>query len=315
MSTPEQRRRLRDALISAFPARESLEQMLLYQLGRNLNQITGNSNLEDIIFQLIQTAEAEGWIDHLVEGAYRSNSGNRELRILWEEWPRPVPPDRNPMPSVSPYSRELKSDHKYQGQLVRMEIHFPDSNHKGTQLVGVVLNISFGEVEEPYEPCIDENESAVVEPERYLRFGIKFGTLCFELTNGYMPLNLCRLINNQEFNGLVTSMGTRRNPTWQFKVNSQSQDGNRAVLSGSLHNQDLGSIELQSISCQVDAIFQVSINSNSLEITADSGLWNEGTSNRIRATQLAYFFRNVLKPKLEDYVSRVVVEYVPVNNS
>lgn len=66
MPTSQQRRQLRDALISAFHERSSLEQLLDFELDKKLNQITEDSNLQNAAFQLIQTAQAEGWLLDLI---------------------------------------------------------------------------------------------------------------------------------------------------------------------------------------------------------------------------------------------------------
>jgi len=85
MPTPQQYRKLRDALISAFPEKSRLEQMLYFELGRNLNEITRDSDLQDIAFKLIQTSESQGWLLDLVNAARKENSGNSELAAVAAE--------------------------------------------------------------------------------------------------------------------------------------------------------------------------------------------------------------------------------------
>jgi len=80
--TPQQYKKLRDALISAFPEKSRLEQMLYFQLGRNLNEITRDSDLQDITFKLIQVAEAEGWLLDLVSAARKENPRNSQLEVI-----------------------------------------------------------------------------------------------------------------------------------------------------------------------------------------------------------------------------------------
>ncbi|MBW4591295.1 GUN4 domain-containing protein [Aetokthonos hydrillicola Thurmond2011] len=82
MPTPQQRKKLQDALISAFPERVLLEQLLDYELDRKLNQITQDSNLQTVVYQLIQRAQAEGWLIDLVEAAHKENPGNSELTVI-----------------------------------------------------------------------------------------------------------------------------------------------------------------------------------------------------------------------------------------
>ncbi|KYC42143.1 signal transduction protein [Scytonema hofmannii PCC 7110] len=81
----QQRKRLRDALISAFPNYSSLEQLLDLDLDKKLNQITQDSNLQTVIYQLIQIAQAQGWLVDLVQAARKENSGNSELAAIAQE--------------------------------------------------------------------------------------------------------------------------------------------------------------------------------------------------------------------------------------
>lgn len=83
--TGPQYEQLQRALISAFPKRADLEQMLLFQLGESLDTIVGSGNLSDTIFGLIQWAVARGRLDELIAGAQRSNPGNIELRVFVEQ--------------------------------------------------------------------------------------------------------------------------------------------------------------------------------------------------------------------------------------
>ncbi|MFW9263432.1 effector-associated domain EAD1-containing protein, partial [Nostoc sp. CALU 546] len=81
----QQKRKLQEALINALPNTESLEQMLLFQLDKNLITIAGEGSLQDIVFELIQTANCQGWIEDLVLGAYETNSGNSQLKEIFKE--------------------------------------------------------------------------------------------------------------------------------------------------------------------------------------------------------------------------------------
>ena len=76
----QQRKQLQEALIDAFPDKASLEQMLSFELDRNLNEIASEGNLKQKVFQLIKTAQAENWVEDLIDGARRANSGNQKLK-------------------------------------------------------------------------------------------------------------------------------------------------------------------------------------------------------------------------------------------
>ncbi|MEC4819688.1 MAG: GUN4 domain-containing protein [Scytonema sp. PMC 1069.18] len=85
MPNPQQRKQVRDAFISAFTDKSSLERMLYFELDKNLNQITQDSNLEVIVFELIRTAETQGWFEKLIIAAINSNSGNPLLQAIATE--------------------------------------------------------------------------------------------------------------------------------------------------------------------------------------------------------------------------------------
>ncbi|MBO3461222.1 AAA-like domain-containing protein [Aetokthonos hydrillicola Thurmond2011] len=83
----QQRKQLQEALIDAFPTTASLEQMLAFGLDKNLRAIAGEGSLQDIVFKLIQAANAQGWVEDLVCAARESNPGNTTLQnvALWIE--------------------------------------------------------------------------------------------------------------------------------------------------------------------------------------------------------------------------------------
>ncbi|MEC4816352.1 MAG: effector-associated domain EAD1-containing protein [Scytonema sp. PMC 1069.18] len=82
----QQRQELQNALVDAFPNKSSLEQMLSFGLDKNLDAIAGDGNLQKIIFNLITTAESEGWIEDLIFAARRSNPGNTSLQAIALRW-------------------------------------------------------------------------------------------------------------------------------------------------------------------------------------------------------------------------------------
>ena len=81
----QQRKRLTDALICALPRKSSLEQMLSFELNKKLDAIAGGDDLREVIFKLIEIAEAENWIDSLIFAARKSNPGNSLLKAIAEE--------------------------------------------------------------------------------------------------------------------------------------------------------------------------------------------------------------------------------------
>jgi hypothetical protein len=82
MLTSQQRKKLRDALISAFPEKSLLEQLLDFELDKKLNQITQDSNLQTVVYQLIQRAQAEEWLIDLILAARKENPKNSQLEAI-----------------------------------------------------------------------------------------------------------------------------------------------------------------------------------------------------------------------------------------
>ncbi|OKH43172.1 hypothetical protein NIES2101_31220 [Calothrix sp. HK-06] len=81
----EQRKKLHSALLDAFCSKANLEQMLWFELDKNLDAFAGGDNLQNIVFQIIKLAESEGWVEDLVCAARHFNSGNSNLKIIAEE--------------------------------------------------------------------------------------------------------------------------------------------------------------------------------------------------------------------------------------
>ncbi|BAZ22276.1 hypothetical protein NIES4073_31580 [Kalymmatonema gypsitolerans NIES-4073] len=92
----EQRKKLQEALINAFPTKSSLEQMLSFGLDKNLDSIAGGSDLQEIVFKLIKIAESQEWVLDLVGAALKSNSENVSLQTSAQEL---LPP--SPLPNVT----------------------------------------------------------------------------------------------------------------------------------------------------------------------------------------------------------------------
>lgn len=82
----QNRKQLRDALLDAFPTKSSLEKMLSLKLEKKLDTIALGNNLADIVFNLIQTSEVEGWIENLILGACESKPKNAKLQAIAQEF-------------------------------------------------------------------------------------------------------------------------------------------------------------------------------------------------------------------------------------
>ncbi len=86
----QQRKQLQEALIDAFPDKASLERMLSFELEKNLDIIASEGNLSQKVFELIKIAQAENWVEDLIDGARRANPGSQKLKDvangLWKDY-------------------------------------------------------------------------------------------------------------------------------------------------------------------------------------------------------------------------------------
>lgn len=81
----QERKKLTDALIDAFPSQYLLEKMLSFELNEKLDAITGGNNLNEVVFYLIKKLEAENRIKDLIVAARKSNPRNSSLKEIAEE--------------------------------------------------------------------------------------------------------------------------------------------------------------------------------------------------------------------------------------
>ncbi|WP_414587596.1 effector-associated domain EAD1-containing protein [Scytonema sp. PCC 10023] len=107
-----QRKKLLEALNDAFPDKASLEQMLAFELDKNLDTIAGGNSLQDIVFNLIKIAEAQGWVEDLVYAARRFNSGNPLLIVIAEELFPMKSPESHKVPSLNIHPEQSTQQQK-----------------------------------------------------------------------------------------------------------------------------------------------------------------------------------------------------------
>lgn len=86
----DKRKQLHQAILDAFGAYESLEQMLSFQLDVSLGTITHSRNCSDAIFEVIKWAEAKGKLPELIRGAREENITNPALLNFEEKVWRPL---------------------------------------------------------------------------------------------------------------------------------------------------------------------------------------------------------------------------------
>src|SRR5436305_3394029 len=77
-------RELQDALISAFPTRADLEQMVLFGINEHLNTITVDGNLQQAVFELLRWAQSRGRLEELVRASF-DDSKNPDLHRVAQQ--------------------------------------------------------------------------------------------------------------------------------------------------------------------------------------------------------------------------------------
>jgi hypothetical protein len=83
--TVAQRERLDAALRDAYRSYAALGRMMSLGVGRNLDDYVAPAGLRNVVVQLIDSADAEGWVGELVAGAMLQNPRNPTLRSLLDE--------------------------------------------------------------------------------------------------------------------------------------------------------------------------------------------------------------------------------------
>jgi len=106
--TGKQHKELRQALLTAFPTRAELAQMVRHQLDQSLEHITGGGDLSDIVFSLIKWAEARGRTEELIVGARYENPGNPDLSTFAEQFQRATAVEPSPSVSTEASEQQLK---------------------------------------------------------------------------------------------------------------------------------------------------------------------------------------------------------------
>jgi hypothetical protein len=80
--TKQQKRSLMEAFIDAFPSRVGLRMVVDYKLALNLAEIAPGESFRDVIYQLLEWADAEGKIAQLLEAALSVNQKSAKLHAV-----------------------------------------------------------------------------------------------------------------------------------------------------------------------------------------------------------------------------------------
>lgn len=100
------KKELQKALISAFPTKADLKQLVDFKLGENLETIAGGVNLTEVVYSLIEWANAQGRLDDLVNSARSQNPGNTELKSFAEKFGSWLSQTDQKFSNFSPTSQE-----------------------------------------------------------------------------------------------------------------------------------------------------------------------------------------------------------------
>lgn len=84
--TGSQYQQLRDALVDAFPLEDRLTQVLKFRIDKDFYRFKRGSDYDAVVFNLIQDAQAQGWLDKLVASARESNPGSPKLFVFAQEF-------------------------------------------------------------------------------------------------------------------------------------------------------------------------------------------------------------------------------------
>jgi len=67
-------------------SKKSLQQMLLFRLNKDLDDLVADGSMRDMVFDLLSQAEREGWTTDLVREAYLYNPRNFDLLKVYEKY-------------------------------------------------------------------------------------------------------------------------------------------------------------------------------------------------------------------------------------
>lgn len=73
-------------LKDAFPKIFKLQMMVRVQLSKNLNEVAGGNDLDEVLYNLITTAESEGWMEELIKKAHQYSPDNSQLKNFYDEY-------------------------------------------------------------------------------------------------------------------------------------------------------------------------------------------------------------------------------------
>jgi len=108
--TGAQLEELHEALLSAYPNRADLSQLVRFKLNIRLNALAGGDNYSQLVFSLIEALEAQERLSQLVAAALDGNPGNQRLRAIATDTGliQTEATTGNPRPSTGPALKPFK---------------------------------------------------------------------------------------------------------------------------------------------------------------------------------------------------------------
>ncbi len=83
--TPSEVKQCKNALLSAFPRRGNLEQLLYFRLEVSLDQIVAPGPYDQVVTDLVIWANSQGKTELLLTAARSKNPGNSQLQQFEKE--------------------------------------------------------------------------------------------------------------------------------------------------------------------------------------------------------------------------------------
>jgi len=118
-----------DAITGAFTP-DTLRQLVRIKLNRQLDALTASRNFRAVVFELVETADPEGWVNKLVSAALEANPGNTALQQFAKQF-RGEAGHVAKKPATPPPGEEER---------VRLLVHVQDVRETGPALVARVYN-------------------------------------------------------------------------------------------------------------------------------------------------------------------------------
>ncbi|MEO0968203.1 MAG: SUMF1/EgtB/PvdO family nonheme iron enzyme, partial [Cyanobacteria bacterium J06639_18] len=114
----DERQKLCEALVDAFPNYDDLEMMVSFYFDQNLHGIAGSGDLNKVAFKLVRWAEKSGKLEDLIVGAYNQNKGNPLLKQFYLNYQQTITPKQRNSSTIQSNPESASSSTKRRGRTV-----------------------------------------------------------------------------------------------------------------------------------------------------------------------------------------------------